>query len=381
MKKFMKPMGLDSLFAVVPSIVFLILIMLLLSGCGQKPASAETPATSSNVSMEDANVTLGDYDGIPVTVEKRTFTDDDVKAYAMNLIDEHNQNLVSERTVVEKGDTVHATIYLYDEEENLVEDSLEHDSFVTLGDGDTFPEIEKALVGVNAGEKTIVPLTLPDPYEPNEEYSGKAVHAEVTVNYIREGEVLDLDTLTDEQAGILNGAESVDGFYEKVREELEESLKESERGEAYSMVCDWLLENCTVDPFPDKELNERVDRSVEEAGEMAEEYYDATFSEYCDMIGITEEDYRNDTAENLKDTIKLELILMAIGDKEGIQYDEGEYQSYIDEVMAAYGYQSEDELYDQYGEDYVKTAYRMEYVIDWLIDHAKITYMEPGTQN
>lgn len=367
MKKFLKPV------TIVLSLAFL------LSGCRAKPAE-EQPA-AAGASMEDAKIALGDYDGIPVTVEKRTFTDDDVKAYAKNLIDEHNQNLVSERTTVEKKDTVHATIYLYDEEENLVEDSLTHDSFVTLGNGDTFPEIEKALVGAAVGEKIDVPLTLPDPYEPNKEYSGKAVHAEVTVNYIREGEVLDLDTLTDEQVKILNGADSMDAFYEKVKKDLNENLKESERGEAYNMVCEWLLENCTVDPFPDKELNERVDRSVEEAGKMAEEYYDATFSEYCGMIGITEEDYRNDTAENLKDTIKLELILIAIGDKEGIEYDEGEYQSYINEVMAAYGYQSEEELYEQYGEDYVKTAYQMEYVIDWLIDHAEITYMEPGAQN
>ena len=97
------------------------------------------------------------------------------------------------------------------------------------------------------------------------------------------------------------------------------------------------------------------------------------------MIGTTEKEYREQVEEQLKDTIRLELIFTAIGDKEDIQYDEDKFQSYIDTVLKEYTYESAEELYAQYGEDYIKRAYRIEYIVDWLIDNAD--FVETPAEN
>lgn len=341
---------------------------LLLSGCG----------AGKGPMKEDAQVTLCDYVGIEVTMEDGAVTEEDVDASLDSLLEYQSWNMVSERTVAQDGDSVFATVEMKDMDGNLVDDGSSSYGIVDIGSGNTHPEVEAAIIGMNVGDTKEVEVQLPDPYEYNEELSGKKLMASVTLNGVRSDEELSRDTLTDEQASRIFGMDSVDALRDDIRSQLESNQENLRRTTAYDQICSYLLENCTVDPFPDGELADRVEAQVDDIKGLCKEYYDMTFKEYLDSNGMTEEELRGSIRSQYEDTIRLELIFTAIGDKEGIGYTEEEYQSYIDEVTVSSGYADAAALYEDYEESYVRMAYRIEKVADWLIENADIMTTESG---
>ena len=347
--------------------IFPILILALaLSGCG-----------GADATMEDAHVTLPDYTGIPVTAESPEVTDEEVAAKAEGVIGTFNQSNPLDRTVIEEGDTVSASIYLYDKDGNEFTDASLSSGFIHVGSGTTYPEIEAGLVGVTCGDTVTISFTLPDPYIYNESLSGTSASAEITPRYIKNPEGISLATLTDEQAeAVYPGCGGVTGFYDRVREELVSQNEGMIDNEAYQAVCSYLLENSKISPFPGAELKTRTEEYLEETAAQCEEYYDMTMDEYYEMLGTTKEGFREQVEGSLSDTISLELIFTAIAEKEGIGYTEEEYEAYIQELMDAWGLTSTDELYEQYTEGYLRTTLAIEKAADWVIDQADITYEE-----
>lgn len=343
-----------------------LMLAFLLTGCGSK---------APKITMDMAKVTLGNYTGIEVSMEKTAVTDEEINSYAEWVISNYNQNAVSSRTIVEDGDAVYITIFLYDENGTLLDDGNGHEGYVYVGSGTTYEELEQGLIGAETKTMLEIPITFPDPYEFNKELSGIKATASVGVGHIKETEELSLDTLTDEQARNMLGTDSVEEFYRHIRDELEEYKNDSMQGSIYDNICDYLLDTCEVEPLPDLELKNRVDKFFEQIEETCTNYYNMTLAEYCEMMGMTEKEYRADIEASLTESIKLELIFTAIGDAEGIQYDEAEYRSYIDTILNGFTYDSEKELYEEYGEDHIKRSFRIERIIDWLIDNADIVYI------
>ncbi len=337
----------------------------LMTGCGEK----------TGVTADQAKVTLCSYEGIPVEISDPAVTDEEVNSYAQTVLYYYNQQQKSDRTVIEDNDTVSATVNFFDKDGNPIDDGSNNTGFIYIGSESTYPELEQGLIGAEVGKETEISITLPDPYELNEELSGKTITAKVTPEYIKETEELAVDTLTDEQAAlVMDGVSTTDEFFKRIRVILTEERDANTRQEAYNVICEYLLENCQVKPFPDADLKVRADESMEQAKYTCETYYNITFEEYLDSLGHTEEEYRKDIEATLSDTIKLELIFTAIGDKEGIQYDEEEFQAYVEGVLEQSDYGTAEDFYADYGEDYVKMAFRIEYIVDWLIDHADLSY-------
>lgn len=334
--------------------------LLLLTGCGEQ----------ADVPMSDAKVTLGSYTGIEVPMGDVSVTDEEVDNAMQSSIHYYNQGVKSDRTVIEDKDTVFASVYLYDKDGELLEDGSNHEGFITIGSGGTYPELESGIIGLEVGKEAEIAIHLPDPYEFDETLSGQTITAKVTPQYIKGTEELSLETLTDEQVKTAFDMDSVEAFRNDMRAHLVEAKEADVRQTAYNVICEKLLETCDVKPFPTAELAARVDSYMEQAERTCTSYYNCTMEEYFEMIGTTEKEYREQVEGQLRDTIKLELIFTAIGDKENIQYDEAEFQSYIDTIMKEFTYNSVEEIYEQYGEDYIKRAYRIEYIVDWLIDNA-----------
>lgn len=338
---------------------------LLLTGCGQQPTG---PAAGT--SMEDAQVALCDYVGIEVQASSTAVTEEDVDSSLDSLLEYQSFNAMSDRTVAEDGDSVFATVEVTDMDGNMVDDGSGSYGVVDIGSGGTYPEVERGIIGMEVGEEKEVTIRLSDPYEYNVALSGKMLKAKITLNGIRSNEMLHRSTLTDEQAERIFGKGSVEDLRAYVREQLEANKEDMKRSSAYGQISQYLLDNCTVDPFPDAELAARTEEQVSDVKQLCTEYYGMSFDEYLEGNSMTEEEFRASVEEQHRNTILLELIYTAIADKEGIQYEEGEYQAYIGQVVSDAGYESADTLYDEYGEDYIRMAYRVEKVVDWLIERA-----------
>lgn len=334
------------------------------------------------VTMEEARVELGEYRNIPVVLEERAVTDDSVDNYIRSMLNYYNTYVQNERTVIEDGDTVYANIYLVTED-GRVEGSPDdpgypsNDNFITIGAGNVYPEIEQALIGIDiygadVYDSLSVPVTLP---------SGEEAVVYVTVGYIL-ADAIEFDGMTNEQAAVLMKemqmeGNTVENLRSSVREILEEQNGNNQYNEKYAIICDYLLETCTVNPFPDLELKTRVDAQIADMDAMIESYYGMSMSKYFDSLEMTEKSYRNEVTEAFTKNIRLELILYAIGEAEGISYTEEEYGAYVEELMASYGYTSEEDLNEIFPEkEYVRKSFYMELVMDWLMENAAISYTE-----
>lgn len=334
----------------------------------------------SSSTIRDTDVKLGEYKGIKISLEKSEVTDEDVKEAAEWTIHYYNESSTSSRTVVEDKDTVYVTAEMRDEGGNPIKGDEGITGYVAIGSGSTYKELEQGLVGMNVGDTADITVTLPNPYEPDKSLSGKQAVCHATVQSIK-GDELSLESLTDEQVKEAFGMETVDAFYTGIREQAEASGKDEERTKAYDQICEYLLGTCTVDPLPKDELEKRLDKYMKDMKETCETYYDMPLSEYCESMGMTESEYKKSLSENLARDLRLELIFTAIGDKEDIQYDEDAYKAYIENLIENNGYDSEEDVYEEHGEDYLKRAFRAEYVVDWLIEKADITYVPAAEES
>ena len=97
-------------------------------------------------------------------------------------------------------------------------------------------------------------------------------------------------------------------------------------------------------------------------------------ADYLGSMGMTEEQFNDQVQQYIQESLTNQLILEAIAKKEKIEADEEGYTAYMKDVVADFGYENEDALIKQYGEDYVKNAYISDKTLNYLIENAKITY-------
>lgn len=242
--------------------------------------------------------------------------------------------------------------------------------------------VPKSSTDIMLGEYKNIPLTL----EKSEITEDKVKEtAKWNLDYynqnLKKGEKkLSLNKLTDEQVKKVFHMDSVKAFYDSIRDYEKKNKKKEIRNKAYNQICDYLIKNCTINRFPEEEVKKRLDQYLKDTKESCEKEYDMSFADYCKSVGMTEEEYKKNLSDHVEKTYKEELILIAIADKEKIPYKDKDFQSYIDDFVKNGGYDSKESVYEQYGEDYLKTAYRIESVTDWLIQNADITYQKTETK-
>lgn len=241
----------------------------------------------------------------------------------------------------------------------------------------------QAINKITLGTYEKIPLTL-EKLEITEEEIKETAEWSITYynqNVKKDNDKLSLDKLTDKQVQQNLHMDSIDAFYDSIRDYLKETKEKESRKAAYDQICEYLLKTCTIDNLSTDEVKKRLDKNLKDTKESCIKDYGMSFSEYCKSVGMTEEEYQNSLSDHIEKTYKQELILVAIGDKEQIEYKEDDFESYINELVKNGGYDSKQDIYDQYGEDYLKTAYRVEYVVDWLIEKADITYKSTETKS
>ena len=127
-----------------------------------------------------------------------------------------------------------------------------------------------------------------------------------------------MDTMDDEFASKQFGADSVDGVYKQVRQYLESSAESTHKNDIYSALEDYLLENCTVDMPADyrSDVIEAIRANfIDRYCSGDESQMETVLSSY----GYTEESIEQEWSDSVESSIKLELIVKAIAEKECFQ--------------------------------------------------------------
>ncbi len=337
-------------------------------------AEAETETEDTTVYAYDYDVAsmvkLGEYKGLTYTITDTTVTDDEVQANIDNTLLAHAEKEQITDRAAKDGDTVNIDY------EGLLdgvafEGGTANGASLTLGSDSFIDGFEDGLVGVKPGEQVSLNLTFPDPYEKNEELSGKEVVFNVTVNYI-EGETVtpELDDTFVQQLAIEN-VTTVDAYRAYVKEQLT-SQKESEaESSRQSELFQKAVENAEVTEYPE----ELVAQYKEEFNNYYSQYAAYFGLELEDFLSqymeLTEEEFNEEAQKYGEEATANMLVLCAIAKAEGIEVTDELYAEKTEEYASENGYADAATLEADYGKGYLKQVIINEKVMEVLEKDAK----------
>jgi FKBP-type peptidyl-prolyl cis-trans isomerase (trigger factor) len=356
-----------------------------------KGASAEYDGVSSvqmGVVPADHVTELCDYSAVPVSLSSDyEVTDETVNAQVLELLEVYGIAVkeVTDRTVVQEGDYVNVDYTGYQDGEafsggTATDVLIDVSNNMSVGGVTGFISgFSDGLIGAEVGSTIDSDVTFPEDYGVDS-LNGQTVVFEFVINGIYEPAGLDEieDSAIEEQFGDSYGITTVDGLVESIRSYMESSRYSA----VVSEIKSYVVENSTIDVPEDylaarlKEYEDTYADTYCTDGQTLEEYFQTTYSM---ELSEAEESLKT----YLEEQIDIEFAFAVIADEIGIEMDEDEYNSYVQNFLtsSSTGFSTEDDVYEYFGagsvEDgmqYLRDLYRINKAIDYVADNAVVTY-------
>lgn len=322
-----------------------------------------TPVVEQTVADEgiDKFITLGEYKGLDLTKNVIAVSDDDIQS----RIDSDLKTYASEVAdgTVEDGDIVNI-----DYEGKIDGEAFDGGSSqgydLTIGSGSFIDDFEEQLIGSKTGETTEVNVTFPEDYG-NEELNGKDAVFTVTINSIKRPD----KEITDEWVQKNSDYKTVDEYTDNIRTEMETSNEESAlstmQNEAFSMV----FSSSTPIQYP-QDLVDEYTELTKQSYETYASYYGMEYDEFASSMGITDVSIANAA----KSSVKTELIVDAICEKEGISTDSDAYKTQLTKALEENGYSDYDAAIEAGVEERdIERTVKYYCALDVIISNANVT--------
>lgn len=328
-----------------------------LSACGKK-AEYIRDITASDY------VTLGNYKGIEVAIS-------DPEAEAQQSVEEYlaylhsvNTNLVevTDRTVVEEGDTVNIDYTGYRDGVAFDNGAATGENLM-IGSGTFIPGFEDGLIGKEVGETVMLDLTFPDDYR-SEEMAGAEVTFEVVINgiFISELTVEFINEMTQLDCS------TVEEFKDTVYNLFYEDAVSANESVITSTITQEVMANCIFVEPPEKMVERYCDMQIEDMTTQLAAYGTDLNTYMQTYYGMNMEEYMQVFKETAAQIAQEYIMLQAIADAENLNPTEEEIAQAMEEQAAVYGDASVEEL----GEEFFYENLMAEKVMAFLEENAEI---------
>lgn len=361
------------------SIALFIGAMVCLAGCGKEESVPDTTNVVEEASEEqevaslslldyDYNdyVTLGEYKGISLEVTPVVVTDEDVERECNAIVSENTTYEPTDKTVVEVEDWIVASWSVEADGESLDAYSATEQR-IHVGSGYVIQELEEAFVGLTVGEETVKEVTIASDFQ-DSTIAGKTLTFTITVSSILEEKA---PTVDDVWVSTLQEYDTVDEWKQGIRATLEESAKLSSDENARSRLQQAVINNCEFKE-PPTELVDALFEEQKESDSSTAESYGMEFADYVSMYyGVDESGYDEAMRQEVKNSINVSFMLLAIADAEGLQeVSEEDVNTFVEENYEYYGFDSAEAMIEFYGESVIKEACKSNLVWDFIFDSA-----------
>ena len=338
------------------------------SGCNGKEAAEGESSAAETVSKaelsDEASITLGNYKGLTLTAVREEVTDADIDAELDALRQQYPA--VVEGRAAKEGDV--ANIDYVGTKDGVAFDGGTASGYnLSLGNGGFIDGFEDGVVGMMPGEEKDLNLTFPEEYH-SAELAGQDVVFHVTLNQLMSPEETAVD---DDLAKRALGDDSA--VLEDLRAQVSASLESQAEANYFNAAGNELL----TQVINDSQITADPD-AVEQMHQQLLTTYTAYASQYglelADFLSLflgTDEEGLKANAETL---VKQEMVLDEIIAAEGLSATDEQkdllaqmnYFTDADEMIATYGEESADELFN------MGAAYY------YLIENAAAAKPEPG---
>ncbi len=275
-------------------------------------------------------VTLGAYKDIEYEVREAVVEDSEVNA-EIDRMRQTYADIVVKETPAANGDTVNIDYKGF--KDGVAFEGGEAENYnLELGSGSFIPGFEEQLVGVSAGEEKDLDLTFPEDY-PAADLAGAAVVFHVKVNEVKEKVLPEVDDDFAKDCNIPQ-VETAEELRQKIYDTLLRDKKAAADQEADKDYTDALNAVCDVD-IPAVLVENEIDAVLEQYKAQLQAY-GLEYDQYLKMMGQTPEADREARREDAERTVKLRLVLGAIGKAEGIDVSDDELEAEYNNIAVQY---------------------------------------------
>ncbi len=278
-------------------------------------------------------VTLGAYKKIEVPEPEFTVKDEEVMAEIEKEREKSARFLEVERAV-ENGDRV-ILDYSGSVDGEKFEGGTAEDQLLVIGSGTFIPGFEEQLIGLKAGEEKDISVKFPDEY--SAPLAGKDAVFAIKIKAVQ---VKELPALDDEFAKDISDFDTLDALKADKKAKMEEKAAKNRQTAIENIALQRAADNAIVD-IPDVMVERQINYMLRDisyqlsmSGLSLEDYVKYTGT---DMAGL-KESYRAEASAR----VKMQLVIEAIGDKEGVTCTEDDMKAIIAEYAEGSGKSAEE---------------------------------------
>ncbi len=310
-------------------------------------------------------VKLGKYKGIELEKSEHEVTEDSIK-HELDQMAERNARMVSVTDrATEKGDT--AVIDFVGTVDGVAfEGGKAENHELELGSGSFIPGFEDQVIGMKIDENKDVKVKFPEEYF-SKELAGKDAVFNVTVHEIKKKELPKLD---DEFAKDVSEFDSLEELKADIKAKQEKDNEARTKSELEEAAVKAVTDLAEVD-IPSGMVEIELDNMVEDMNRRLS-YQGVSFEQYLNMIGKKMADFRKESEESAKSSVKMRLVLEAIFNDAKLAVEDAEIDSKVKELAEAYG-RKEDELKANTElMKNIKNSLETEKAINYIVENAKV---------
>ena len=311
-------------------------------------------------------VKLGKYKGIELEKPENTVTDESIK-HELDKMAERNARMVTVTDrVAKKGDTV-VIDFVGTVDGVAFEGGRAENHELELGSGSFIPGFEDQVIGMKAEDKKDVKVKFPEDYF-SKELAGKDAVFAVTVHEIKNKELPKLD---DEFAKDVSEFDSLKELKADIKAKQEKDNELRTKSELEEAAVKKVTDAAEVE-IPSGMIEVELDNMVEDMNRRLS-YQGVTFDQYLKMIGKSMADFRKESEESAKSSVKMRLVLEAVYKDAKLKVEDTEVDNKVKELAEAYG-RKEDEL--KANEELmknIKNSIETEKAVNFLVENAKIS--------
>ena len=314
-------------------------------------------------------VKLGKYKGISLEKVEYTVTEKDIDD-EVNHMAEHNSRMIAvtdraaktgDTTVIDFVGTVDGVEFEGGKAEN-------HE--LVLGSNTFIPGFEDQVAGMKIDDVKDVKVKFPDEYF-SKDLAGKDAVFKVTLHEIKTKELPKID---DEFAKDVSEFDTLKELREDIKTKKEKQNAERAKAELEENAVKAVAAESEVE-IPAGMIEIEIDNMKQDMDRRLS-YQGINLEQYLNMLGKTVADFRKESEEPAKESIKYRLVLDAICEDAKIEVSDEEVDAKLKELAASYGRKEEELKQNEDLLSHIKNNSKSEKAIALIVDNAKIKTAE-----
>ena len=314
-------------------------------------------------------VKLGKYKGISVEKVEYKVTDEEVDAQINSMAERNSRMIAVTDRAAKKGDT--AVIDFVGSVDGVeFEGGKAENHELELGSNTFIPGFEDQVIGMKAEEVKDINVKFPEDYF-SKDLAGKDAIFKVTVHEIKQKELPKID---DEFAKDVSEFDTLAELKADLKAKKEKQYADQSKAELEEKAVREVANVSEVE-IPQGMIELELDNMEEDMNRRLS-YQGINFEQYLQMLGRTKADFRRESEEPAKDSIKMRLVLEAVCKDAKIEATDAEVDAKVAELAESYGRKVEELKNNDDLMGHIKQNVVSEKAIALIVDNAKIKVVD-----